>query len=131
VYAEVIYETGSKSVMCVKDEAELMEGLRAHQQRAVDGEAGGPTGAPAERIKQVLVYDKHPDDLNPDQTVSAEVALEEIKAALKGKDAVQVHELAALVRNLSSPVVPLDEDGRHNSMYRMKEQKVLTSGWEA
>lgn len=130
MYAEVIYETGSKSVMFVADEAELLEGLSAHHARATSGEAGGPTGAPAERISRVEIYDHHPDELNADQTVSSEVALEELKGFLKGKDAVNVHELANAVRELSSPVVPFDEQDRLASMYKMTATKTLTTGWE-
>jgi len=131
VFAELIFETGSKSVGEYKDEEEVLAAVKAHHERARGGDAGGPTGHPAERVVRVELYDQHPGDLNELQTMSTDVAKKELEAAMKDLDeggAISVTELAARIRNLSSPLV--DEPGRHDSAYRMEAKKVLTEGWE-
>lgn len=136
MYAEIIYETGAKSVGYYKDEAQLLEGVREQHRRAksgepsYSGEADGPV-PPAERVVRIEIYNKHPHDLNEEQTVSSEVAKSEVAALIKELDengSLSVTELAARVRELSSPLVLNGK--QHESMYKMPADKVLTSGWD-
>lgn len=134
-FAEIIYETGSKSVAYYEDDKEMMEGLTAHHDRAKNGEPGreGENAHPAERIKEVQIYNKHPQDLNEDQTMSADVMKKELDEAIKRLSeagSVSITEVAAAVRDLSSPVVPLEGSKPHDSMFKMKADKVLTEGWD-
>jgi len=125
-YYEVIFETGTHSVMSGESDEEVVAALQNHQARAEAGELGGPAGQPAERIKEVLVYDKHPADYKSDDTLSADVALEEVKALIEqlkdAKGVVNVAQLSSAIRTINDP---LDSDAmalsRLNSMYKMKE----------
>lgn len=117
-YYEVIFEDGSHSIMS-GDDAAVTNALDEQHNRATNGQPGGPSGQPAARIKKVLRYDVHPQDLNEDQTVSVEVAQKTVTEALKTfkSGVVPVHELAATIRELSSPIV---ESGPHDSNYKME-----------
>lgn len=129
-YYEVIYETGSHSVMSGESDQEVRDALEVHHERAVNGMEGGPSGQPAERVKKVLIYDEHPGDYMAEGSMSADVALKELQTRLKGKDAVSVEELAAEVRQLSSAI---DHDAlnesRHNSQFKAKETGELSGSW--
>lgn len=119
MFAEIIFETGSKSIAQVDSEAELQAFLTEHQRRAINGEVGGPTGHPAERITKVLLYKEHPGDLMADGLVSTQ----NVKALVDGMDKdgrLNVHQLSAALRDEVSPVYPQDQ-GRHNSMYKQQE----------
>lgn len=131
---EVIFETGAHSVMYADSDEEALEGLNEQHRRAVAGEFGGHAGRernfPAERVKEVLVYDEHPSDFGQDGTVSGEVALAELTGRLKGKKVVSVEELAAEIRQLSSAIdTDAIEESRHNSQFKMKETKKLKGDW--
>jgi len=118
-YYEVIFEDGSHSIMSGESDDAVIAALDDQHTRATNGEAGGPSGQPAARIKKVLRYDVHPQDLNEDQTVSVEVAQKTVTEALKaysGTKVVPVHELAATIRELSSPI---EYSGPHDSNYKM------------
>jgi hypothetical protein len=126
-FAEVIYETGSHSVMSYESEDELKRALKAHHDRAVNGAPGGPTGHPAERVKSVLLYDRHPADFNPAMSMSKDVMDKEVSQALElhandQEGAVGIEQAAAQIRRLADP---LDhqaiEESPHNSMFRMPE----------
>jgi hypothetical protein len=122
IYAEFIYETGTKSLGAYENEEEVLEAAKAHHARATGGDSGGPTGHPAERIKSIELYDTHPAEL-------AEPSPEVIAEELKNLDTSGgVMGVAALVRDLGSPMV--NEPGRHDSMYKAKATKSLTEGWE-
>src|SRR5438876_393751 len=105
MFAEVIYETGSSSVVESSDEAQLLAGLNDQHGRAVKGQVGGPARHPAERVKKVLLYDNHPGELNPDSTLSADEVKSRIAEYMKGKDVVDLNDLAAYVRDLTYPFV--------------------------
>lgn len=135
MFVEIIYETGAKSVAFYESDEEMMEGLEAHHTRAKNGEAGrdGDNAHPAERIKEVQVYNKHPQDLNEDQTMSADVMAKEVQEAIKRLSqagSVSITEVAAAVRDLSSPVVPLEGSKPHDSMFKMKAERVVKEGWD-
>jgi len=140
-FYETIFETGSKSVAFYDDDEEALSAAKAHHERAVKGEPGRGqsterndlgadaqmhvTDYPAERIVKLLKYDKHPADMMEDMTMSSDVARKEIDNLLKDKaGVVNVMELAAQVRELANPVV--DNAGRHESMFKMKETDELT-----
>lgn len=130
MFAEIVYETGRMSVGEYANEDELKSALKAHYDRAVAGEPGGPVGQPAERIAAVYVYSQHPDDFNQAQTMSTDVLNSELSALVKksaNKDGVvAIDQLVLGVRGLSHPMV--DEDARtkaFDSFYKAKEDKKL------
>jgi hypothetical protein len=142
-YAEVIYETGDKSVISFEDEDELKAGLFEQHRRAVNGEPGAAQdysvrddlGAaeeaaahriatrPAERVKRVIIYDTHPADLVPvgndgNQPVDAQQAHKLVDAMTRGDGSLNMHQLTQALRDEVSPVYPVDQ-GRHESMFKM------------
>lgn len=127
-FYEVTYETGRVSVANYENDAEAKSALAAHHHRAVGGLSGGPIGAPAERIAKVRVYDKHPNEFNPDQTMSADVLKKELEALVTaGEDdngVVSIDEMSKSVRGLSHPMVDVRETP-FDSMFKMKEKKEL------
>lgn len=129
MFLEVVYETGRMSVMEVATEEEGKDALRNHDQRARNGESGGPLGQPAERIAAVYMYDVHPNDYNDDQTMSADVAEKEIAALIKeAKDengVVSLDQLALGVRGLTHPMNEKVDLSGFASRYRIKETKKL------
>ena len=135
-YYEIIYETGAHSVVSGDSDKEVLKGIKAHHDRAVNGEPGGPAGQPAERVKAVLKYDRHPGDYGSEGTVSKEVLKSELDALSKGladeNGVVSVEELAAAVRDLSNPVDNgALSDSRHASMFKAKEAESLDpKAWE-
>lgn len=131
MYVEIIYETGAKSVAFYDTNEEMMEAVKAHHARAKSGEDGGPSGHPAERIVELQIYNTHPQDLNEDMTMSADVMNKELQAIVKNATeagVVNIQEIAAGVRQLASPTV--DEASRHDSQFKMKADKVVTEGWD-
>lgn len=124
-YVEIIYETGNSGIAYYDTDEEAKSAIEAHHTRAVNGEPGGPIGAPAERVKKALLYEKHPNEYNPTSTVSADVALAEvtslIKAGSKSNDGIiPLDELAVEVRNLSHPMVA-GKENIFDSNYKMEE----------
>src|SRR6516164_7785968 len=121
-YYEVIYETGTHSIVSGESDEEVLGGLRAHQARATAGDLGGPAGHPAERISKILVYDRHPGDYALSMTsdvAQAELA-ELIKKVTDANGVVDTDMLQAEIRRLADPV---DNESmlqsRHNSMFKM------------
>ena len=131
MYYETVYETGRMSVACYEDDAEAKSAIEAHHRRALNGEPGGPLGQPAERIAAVYVYDEHPNEYNPDQTLSADVASKEVEALIRAtKDkngVVSIDQLALDVRGLSHPMVT--DGDTFDSFFKMKEKKKLDLGF--
>lgn len=135
MYVEIVYETGRSSIADYADEAEALSALQAHQDRAMAGESGGPAGAPfipAERIKRVFVYDKHPNEYNAAQTMSSDVLSSELADLVKkmsdDNDVVNVDSLAAEVRGLTHPMVT--DSGPHESNFKMEAKSEITLPWE-
>src|ERR1043166_2024425 len=112
-YAEIIFETGSESVLSFSYFNELKQFVQNHHTRAMHAEPGGTAGPrhPAERVKKVLVYDNHPGE--SDGIVSAS----DVTALLEGKDEIPYGELSAALRDAASPVHTVDQ-GRHASQYK-------------
>ena len=129
MHVEIVYETGRSSVANYADESEAMAAVKAHHDRAKNGQSGGPDGAPhipAERIVKVLVYDKHPYNFNTDQTMSAEATSSAVAELVKkysdDNGVVNLARLAAGVVDLSHPMVA---SGPHESNYKMQEAREL------
>jgi hypothetical protein len=110
LYAEVIYEPGSKSLVSYEDEGELKAALKEHHNRARSGELGGPAGGPAERVSKVILYNEHPGE---DRTKVDPDTLQMLASNVKSGE-----QLVSAIREELSPVYPQDQ-GRHNSMYKM------------
>jgi hypothetical protein len=128
MFLEVVYETGRMSVMEVDSVEEGMEGLRVHHQKALSGQPGGPLGQPAERVAAVYQYDKHPNNYNDEQTLSAEVATKTISELIKDSaedGVISIDQLALSVRGLSHPMNPTEDIQGFASRYKMKESKKL------
>jgi hypothetical protein len=121
MFAEIIFESGTRSVGEYESEEEALSAAASQHSRAT-GAPGGPTGHSAERVVAIHLYDSHPGDL-PEP--SAEVLKEELSKI----DVEQgVMETAAVVRELASPLVETPVEGE--SMYKMEATKILTEGWE-
>lgn len=127
---EVIYEDGTMSVANYADDEEASRALTAANDRAKSGQrsvASDPNSPAATRIKRVFVYDEPPGDYNPEGMLSADVAKEEVTAALKAateKGVTDLFKLAALIRDISNPFVVT---GPHESNYKATETRELNS----
>lgn len=114
--------------MEVVDEAEALSAMAEQHRRAKAGELAGPQGGPAERIVQGLVYDKHPNDWNDSDTLTADELKETvpklIDALADENGVVPVGNLSAEVRGLTHPM--LNMSGPHDSNFRMPEKSSIT-----
>lgn len=142
-YYEVIFETGSHSIMQGESDEEVLGALKEQNRRASAGEAGrgsstersdlqpGDAGYnpslvdyPAERVVKVLKYDEHPADYNQDMTMSADVLKSELDSYLEGKDVVNLMELSGWARDLANPV-KTEIDSPHDSQFKAEETEEL------
>lgn len=143
-FYEVVTEPGNRSVMSAESDEEALGALKNQHERALKGESGRGKSTPrhdlepdapqvmdypAERVKRVFVYEKHPADYNEDMTMSSEVLRKELDSLLKGEKVVNVMEFAAKIRDLVNPIHNEEDIGRHDSQYRMKEDKELKLPW--
>jgi hypothetical protein len=129
LFVEVVFENGNSSVMSVESEAEAISAMAEQHRRAKSGELAGPAGGPAERIVQGFVYDRHPSDYNPADTLSADELNTLVPNLIEGlKDengVVSVGALSQGVRGLSHPMN--DDRGPHESIFKMEHESVITS----
>lgn len=121
-YAELVFETGARSLMSYEDESEVLDFVKTHTQRAMNGEPGGPTGHPAERVARVYFYDEHPSE--EDQTVDAN-ALKALIDGMSHAGRLNANQLSGALRDEASPTYPQNQ-GRFASQYKMKESKAMT-----
>jgi hypothetical protein len=121
-YAELVFETGARSKMQYDDESEVLDFVRTHTERAMNGEEGGPAGHPAERIARVYFYDSDPSE--EDKTVSAD-ALKDLIDGMSHDGKLNADQLSAALRDEASPTYPQNQ-GRFASQYKMKESKSMT-----
>jgi hypothetical protein len=141
LYAEIIFETGNKSVAQYDSMEEMKSALAEHHRRALNGEPG--TGHStlrndlepgesrigswvAERVKKVLLYDEHPASHGEDQLVPIEDVEGAVTSAIDESGmngVVHVHTVAAAIRDLSNPLIV--EPKVHESQYKMKEKDEL------
>ena len=132
-FYEVVFETGSNSVAFYETDEEALAANQVQHDRARNGMPGGPTGHPAERVVDILKYDKHPADFGADQAFSADVALkttqELIKEYTDDNGVVSKTELAAAILRTSDAVRQLDERKPGESIYKMKEKASLDLPW--
>jgi len=126
-FYEIEYETGRMSVANYEDDAQAEAAIGEQNRRALVGEPNGPNGGPAERIKKVYVYSKHPDSYNEGQTMSADVATKEVGDLIESlKDengVVSITQLAEAVGGLSHPFVISKQP--FESSYKMEHDKEL------
>ncbi|HEY6019354.1 MAG TPA: hypothetical protein VIY48_05445, partial [Candidatus Paceibacterota bacterium] len=130
MFYEVIYETGTHSVIFAESDEDALPGLNEHHRRAVEGEEGGPTGHAAERIKKVLKYEEHPMATAGNQNVNADGLKEMVNTIIEEKGVggeVSVPEVAAAIRQLTSPVA-LNNDP-HESDFIASEVGELKGDW--
>jgi hypothetical protein len=125
MYYEVIYETGAHSIASYDDDEQALSALNAHQERAKAGlPALAGSDVPAERIARVLVYDHHPADYNLGQQVPAQDLANTLANMTDADGLVNVPEVAAAVRNSTSPFVA--QEGAHDSSYAMPSSRELS-----
>lgn len=132
MYVEIIFETGNKSVAFYDTEEEAVSALEAHHARAKNGESGGPTGHPAERIKKALMYDEHPADLNASGLLPVEAVREAFDEAVEKHSMggqVSNMEIAAAVRATSDSHVAAEDRHKHESQYKAEATGELTGSW--
>ena len=126
-FYEITYETGRASVACYEDDAEALSATGEQHRRALSGEPGGPLGVPAERIAKVRVYSKHPNEYNPEGTMSAEVVGKEVQGLVKAladeNGVVSLFVLSQAVHNLAHPMAK--KEGPFDSNFRMEEDREL------
>jgi hypothetical protein len=128
-FYEVTFETGRSSVANYENDEQALLACREHHRRAIAGEDGGQLpGIAAERVKTIRVYDKHPNDYNPEQTMSADVLEKEVKELVKSlKDengVVDVARLSTAVGALTHPGVT-EKSSPFDSNFKMQETKEL------
>ena len=136
MFYETIFETGRNSVAEYANDEEALAAARAHHLRAINGLRGFEsvdTSPPAERIIELHKYSRHPNDLNLDQTMSADVLIKQVTALIKSlsddNGVVAVDRLATEVRGLTHPMVT--SPGPHDSIFLMEEDDVLYLGeWD-
>lgn len=133
-FYEIAYEDGSMSVACYEDDAEAERALSAAHARAVSGQAAISSTTPdepfraASRIRAVFKYNKHPDDYNAGQKAAAKDVKAAVDAALGEEKTVGVHDVAAVIRDLSNPFKPAEP---FESRYKMEEVEELAPNmWE-
>jgi|SRR6187549_2592922 len=131
MFYELIFESGAHSVACYDSEEEMLLAVGAQHLRATKGEDGGPAGNNAERIVKVLEYANHPGDGFANQ--SSDVVKKELESAMKELDdggTVDIMALSEAVKEIGNPTVA--EPGRHDSMFKAKEDKEFTDeSWAA
>lgn len=118
-YAEIVFETGARSLMQYDNESEVADFVKTHTERAMAGEPGGPTGHPAERVARVYYYDSHPSE--EDKAVSAD-ALKSLVDGMAHDGVLNVDQLRAAIRDEASPTYPVSQ-GRFASNYKAQESK--------
>src|SRR6266404_1977574 len=127
-HAEVIYETGSHAVVSYEDLQDLKNSLAEQQRRAISGEPGGPTGHPAERIKQVLLYTDHPGDYMYGGLVTVDKLKSDLPAMIDHVavgDQVSVWEVISQLRQYMGAIIPVRDASPHDSIFKMQEDGTL------
>lgn len=129
MYAEVIYETGSHSVVSVDNLEELKEGLLNQHNRAREGAAGGPAMHSAERVKKVLLYKEHPADYNAGGLLPVNTIKDVVEGIAMGGE-VSIEQLRNALVVAAQPIKSLDEiSSPHDSIFRAKESSELDLGY--
>lgn len=124
-FYEVIYETGADSIAFYESDAEALEAVQLHHERAVNGQPGGPAGFPAERVVKLLRYDAHPADLPLE--VSDDVAKKVVADAIKEQGGtVNLNELSSAVLPRARKTSPEP----HESKYVMAEAEEVSLPWQ-
>lgn len=130
MFYEIIYETGAHSVAEYADDAEAIDAVRSHHSRATSGERATESNedsGPAERIVAVLKYNDHPATYGESQAFNSSDVTAIVNSAVEQLavgDMVSVAEVAAAVKDISSPVVSSEP---HESNYKMAEVGQLDS----
>lgn len=140
-FAEIIYETGNKSVAYYDTEDEMRSALEAHHLKAINGEPATPQSElrndltpgesrigtwVAERIKKVLLYDEHPATFGEEQLIDVgelKATVDDAIAESEMNGVVHVHTIAAVIRDMSNPLVT--NPTAHESQYKAPETSEL------
>jgi hypothetical protein len=116
-FYELQYETGAMSVAEYADDTEATQAINYFHDRLA-----------GERIVAVYVYSKHPDGYNPDETMSADVAGEEVAGliaqATDENGVLNTRYLGELVIGLSHPMLGSATQVGESS-YKMASERTL------
>lgn len=144
-YYELIYESGEHSIAYYEDDAEALDAIGAHINRAKTGVPGSAANStprndldpndvqlpvqqqvfPAIRIVRALVYEEHPSDFDA-TNVSSDVAKSMVTDAIKEvavKSVVNLQELAMVL--IRSTDTRLSDTAPHESNFKAKEDREL------
>ena len=133
MFYEVIFEDGSFSVAEYESDEEAVAACEAHHQRALAGGRSlesAPNSPPASRIAKLLKYENHPQDETESQALPVAEVEKAVKQALKDHahgDLVSVPQIAASVRDLTSPLVVSEP---HESNFKAKEVGEVEGAWK-
>ena len=132
---EVVFEDGSHSIAFYEDDAEADAALAAHHERAKNGQSAKAESTarndvnfpdpdrPAVRIVKALKYDHHPADYGVGQTQTASDVKKAVADAVTAHEtdgSVAIHEVAAVVRDMNTPLVS-EVSHPHDSHFKMEE----------
>ena len=124
MYYEIVYEDGSVSVADYASDADATAAILEQHNRAKIGGKNGPQEATATRIAKVFVYAGHPGDYGAGGGLAADEVLASVKDLLKGRDVVDVQQLAVTVSALNHPMAT-GEVGAHDSKFKMESEREL------
>lgn len=124
MYYEIVYEDGTVSVADYPSDEAASSAILEQHNRAKTGGKNGPQEATATRIAKVYVYPAHPGDYGAGGGLAADEVLASVKDLLKGRDAVDVQQLAVTVSALNHPMQTGDV-GAHDSKFKMESEREL------
>jgi len=128
---EIIYETGEHSVISAEDDDTALRGIAEQHRRAASGEAGGPSGIIATRVKRVLKYNEPPGSRYESQAVPTKELEKWLESAIKKNAVGDLVSLPEVIASLRDEVDPLVESSPHESNFKMQEVSELDSKlWE-
>jgi hypothetical protein len=123
MFYETVFEDGTGSVAEHADDAAAIAAVTEQNERAKTGKKNGPQEATATRVAKVFVYPTHPGDYGTEGGLSSDEVKASVTELLKGKDVIDVQQLAMAVSALNHPMV--GDAGVHDSKFKMKEEREL------
>lgn len=125
MFYEIVYEDGTVSVADYPTDEAATSALMEQHNRAKSGAKNGPQEAPATRIAKVFVYANHPGDYGAGGGLSADEVMASMKELLKGRDAIDVQQLAVEISALNHPMVRDENAQPHDSKFKQEADKEL------
>lgn len=123
-FYEIITEPGTSMIANYENDEEAIGAIKAHHNRAINGDVGGPTGHPAERIVKVLKYDVHPGDYGEEGVIPVD-QVAPLMESYTENGLLNVDKFSAALKNQVSPLVNDKNASRHDSRFVMPESESL------